>query len=261
VTQGESEYWDSVGREWARDRPQRLWREHSDAVNRALVDRWLPAGPCRVLKTDAFDEAFGGGIAGFLDPRGACTWVVDLSVTVIEEARARNTGLRGVGADVRSLPFQAQCFDAAVSLSTLDHFDSLEDLERALAELRRVLRPKGRLLITMDNPGNPALALRARLPYPWLHRIGLVPYYVGVTVDRRRLGEMLDRAGFAVAEVRATQHVPRAPAIALAALLSRVGGRRARRAFLRVAAGLEAMERLPTRFLTGYFVAARAIRR
>jgi hypothetical protein len=33
-----------------------------------------------------------------------------------------------------------------------------------------------------------------------------------------------------------------------------------RRAFLRVAAGLEAMERLPPWFLTGYFVAAQAIR-
>ena len=261
MTHRETGYWDSVGREWARDRPQRLWREHSDAVNRALVDRWLPAGPCRVLKTDAFDEAFGGGIAGYLDSRGACTWLVDLSVTVIEEARAGNPGLKGVGADVRSLPFPPECFDAAVSLSTLDHFDSLGDLERALAELRRVLRPSGRLVITMDNPGNPAVTLRARLPYAWLHRIGLVPYYVGVTVGRRRLAELLDRAGFAVTEVRATQHVPRAPAIALAGLLSRVGGRRARRAFLRVAGGLEAVERLPTRYLTGYFVAARAIRR
>lgn len=51
--------------------------------------------------------------------------------------------VRGVAED---LPFDAASFDAAVSATTFDH---LLDPERALAELRRVLAPGGRLLAWM----------------------------------------------------------------------------------------------------------------
>jgi hypothetical protein len=40
-----------------------LWREHSDAVNGALLVRWLARESCGLLlKTDLFDEAMGEGL-------------------------------------------------------------------------------------------------------------------------------------------------------------------------------------------------------
>src|SRR5204863_6785753 len=50
-----------------------------------------------------------------------------------------------------------------------------------LAELRRVLSPHGRLVVTLDNGLNPVVALRNRLPLGILRRVGAVPYFVGVT--------------------------------------------------------------------------------
>jgi hypothetical protein len=36
--------WDSVAKIWQRPPAQTLWRRHSDRVNSALVERWLPGG-------------------------------------------------------------------------------------------------------------------------------------------------------------------------------------------------------------------------
>ena len=256
-----TEYWGSVGAAWSRRRPQRLWRAHSDAVNRALLSRWLPR-PCgRVLKTDAFDEAFGSGLIGGFAARADDIWLIDLSTTILGEARKNSQGSRSIVADVRRLPFPTGFFGSVVSISTLDHFDSPRDIEASLAEIHRVLSPGGCLVVTMDNPQNPVVALRNHLPWAWLHRIGLVPYYVGATLDRRSLVEMLERVGFDVTDVDALQHVPRAPTVAAAGLVSRLGSAGAEHAFLSGIAVFEQVRAWPSRFRTGYFVAARGIRR
>ena len=39
----ESAYWDGVGTEWTHTRPDRLWREYTDRLQIALLDRWLEA--------------------------------------------------------------------------------------------------------------------------------------------------------------------------------------------------------------------------
>ncbi len=254
--------WGAVGEEWERRRPQRLWRAHSDAVNAALLRDWLPAaGARRALKTDAFDEAFGGGLASLLRERFEEVWEIDLAVAVLRAARRRHPDLRVLGADVRRLPFASGSVDGIVSLSTLDHFEDETAIHAALAECARVLRPGGRLIVTLDNPGNPLVALRNRLPLGWLRQIGLVPYYVGRTLDRRGLEAALEGAGLEALEVRAILHVPRAPAVAAARLVGRAFGDGGWRGFLRIAGAFEALGGWPTRFATGYFVAALAVRR
>jgi ubiquinone/menaquinone biosynthesis C-methylase UbiE len=75
---------------------------------------------------------------------------VDRSQALIEEARRRAGGERWpklARADYRELPQADESFDAALNLfSSLGYFGDEEDT-RALAEIRRVLRPGGRLLI------------------------------------------------------------------------------------------------------------------
>jgi SAM-dependent methyltransferase len=69
-------------------------------------------------------------------------------------------GMRGVIGDVRRLPFEDGSFDVAFCISTLEHVGAdnrvygVEDggaggMEEALAELRRVLGRRGRLLVTV----------------------------------------------------------------------------------------------------------------
>lgn len=253
------EDWGAIADEWERRRPQRVWRAHSDAVNAELLARWLPEGEGRVLKTDAFDEAFGPGVAVPLRERFDEVWELDVAPAVLVAVRRRHPGLRVFASDVRQLPLGDSTVDVVVSLSTLDHFENAGEIEVGLREIARVLRSGGRLVVTLDNPGNPLVAVRNRLP--WLRRIGVIPYYVGETLDRRNLRESLERVGFDVLEIDAIQHAPRAPVVALGWAIARLAGDRGARELLRLAGAFERLRGWPTRFRTGYFVAALAVRR
>ena len=240
-------YWDAVLAGW-RDTPgTALLRAYSDAANRRLLAAWLPERCRRLLKTDVFDEAVAGGLSPFLASRAESVVAVDASSAAVTAARRRYPELDVRVADVRALPFEDGSFDAVVSTSTLDHFSARADVEAAVRELHRVLEPGGLLVLTLDNPWNPLVALRNALPFRPLARIGLVPYYVGATCDPRRLRTLLGETGFLVEELAAVLHVPRVAARAL-------------RPPLRLLLEGERLGRWPTRFLTGQFVAARARR-
>lgn len=258
---GPVQYWDEVAEEW-RASPQTLWRAHSDAVNSALFERWFPPRRvARVLKTDLFDEGVGRGLYDLLSAHARHVVGMDLSTEVARAARSNHPRLTATGADVRRLPFAEGAFDVIVSNSTLDHFDSLREIPGSLRELRRVLRTDGELLLTLDNLLNPLVALRNTLPFALLHRLGLVPYRVGATCGPRRLFRMLREAGFEVLDHSVVMHCPRVLAVALASLCEKRAGSRMRRRVLGWWAAFEILARWPTRYLTGYFIAVRAVKR
>ncbi len=239
-----------------------LWRAHSDAVNGALLAAWWPADHAlRLLKTDLFDEAVAVGLYPSLASRAQVVIGIDISPLVIRSARSRYPGLRAVGADVRCLPFPAHTFDVIVSNSTLDHFKSSNEIVLSLRELRRVLRPSGHLLLTLDNRTNPFVALRNALPFRLLNALGLVPYPVGATCDARRLQRMLGETGFEVLNTGTILHCPRVLAVALARLLEKCAGTQLQERYLRLLMSFERLSHWPTRSMTGYFVATIAVRR
>jgi SAM-dependent methyltransferase len=80
---------------------------------------------------------------------GYCVTGVDRSPTLLAEARRRagDDGPALVEADYRELPFADESFDAALNLFTSLGFYGDEEDVKALAEIGRVLRPAGRLVI------------------------------------------------------------------------------------------------------------------
>lgn len=253
-------YWDSVARSWGEKHPFALWRAHSDSINQDLLRRWLPARPVeRLLKTDVFDESCSHGLLPFLEDRARSVIGIDVSQESLQTTQRRSLRSRLVRADVRGLPFASGSFDCVVSNSTLDHFTSKAQIALSLAELNRVLRPGGTLVITLDNMANPLVWLRNHLPLQWLTRSGIVPYFVGESLGPRALRSHVEGAGFEVAETTAIMHCPRVAAVAAGRLL-RSRGERAKRRFLRCLSPFEALGALPTRYLSGYFVAARAVK-
>lgn len=65
------------------------------------------------------------------------------------EAARRNLSLRTAAADMRRLPFPDGRFDTVVSAdNSLPHLLTEQDVHAALAEMRRVLRPDGLLLVS-----------------------------------------------------------------------------------------------------------------
>ena len=254
-------YWDLALNQWGQS-PQRLWRVHSDAVNSALVADWLPAAMVpRILKTDLFDEALGEGLYVLLTSKTKSRVGMDLSFGTVQAARARYPALAATRADVRLLPFADDAFDVVVSNSTLDHLESKAHIIVALRDLHRVLRTGGHLLLTLDNPMNPLIALRNALPFPLWQRMGVVPYYVGATIGPIRLRRILVQLGFEVLEVRALMHCPRVIAIPIAWAVGRYAMPATKRRYLRLLMAFECLSRWPLPLVTGHFVAAKAVKR
>ena len=257
-------YWESVAEAWRIAGRQRLWREFTDRQQIALLTRWSSGwdgGGRRpdLLKTDLFDEVASRGIAPWLLASGSHVTGIDVAPAIVAEAVALNPGLEAVVADVRSLPFAEASFDVVFSGSTLDHFESAADIQTALGELRRVLRPGGTLILTLDNPVNPIIWLRNGPLLGLLRHIGIVPYQVGATLGPRSLQRAVQAAGLDVVETTAVMHCPRAIAVALAGLMEGLS-RSWQESFLRHIQTWERLERWPTRWLTGHYVAVHAIK-
>lgn len=87
-------------------------------------------------------------VARWLQPGGTLD-VLDVDKTMVDATtrRARQKGIGNIKAtqgDAASLPYPTNSFDAAYLVITLGE---LADQDRAMSELRRVLKPGGRLVI------------------------------------------------------------------------------------------------------------------
>src|SRR5262249_20926903 len=81
---------------------------------------------------------------------------LDFSVRMLQRARRKSSTIEWVEGDLLSLPFPEGTFDAATVGFGVRN---VEDLAGALAELRRVLRPGGRLgVLEITRPTGPARA-------------------------------------------------------------------------------------------------------
>jgi ubiquinone/menaquinone biosynthesis C-methylase UbiE len=135
-------------------------REDDPSLYRAVFDSLDVGAGASVLDVGC---GTGGGVRALatrVEGLGRAVGV-DKSETMISEARAR-TGARPTPteflvADAHALPFPDETFDAAFSLRV---FEILRDPRQVLAEMARVLRPGGRVVVngpdvdawTIDSP-------------------------------------------------------------------------------------------------------------
>lgn len=113
----------------------------------------------RMLKTDLCEEAFGLDQVLFsLTDKTGGIFACDISEEVVKKAAKRKdtkrTGHKYLSADVRKLPFKENTFDFIISTSTLDHFADDNQLIQSLKELKRVLKPKGVMIVALNNKNN-----------------------------------------------------------------------------------------------------------
>lgn len=179
-----------------------------------LDRRWRRATlrAARLLPGDrVLDLGCGTGDLALAAARTASVTGVDVSHRMLLRAREKASAAGGgwpalelVRGSAFELPFADGRFDAAVSGFVLRNLD---DLERALAELARVLRPGGRLaMVDITEPANPAMR--------WLFDayLAVVAPALGTVVGRRREYMYL---------ARSIAQIPPPPA--LVAMLGRTG--------------------------------------
>jgi demethylmenaquinone methyltransferase / 2-methoxy-6-polyprenyl-1,4-benzoquinol methylase len=142
-----------------------------DAMNRVMTagldQRWRRAAAHAAVRPgDAvLDACCGTGDLALACARaGGIVTGLDFSERMLERARRKGPALRWVEGDLLALPFADAAFDAATVGFGVRNVD---DLVRALAELRRVLRAGGRLAILEITQPRGALAPFYRL---WFDR-------------------------------------------------------------------------------------------
>jgi demethylmenaquinone methyltransferase/2-methoxy-6-polyprenyl-1,4-benzoquinol methylase len=120
-----------------------------DAMNRVMTAgldrRWRAQTAAAVVRPGdrVLDACCGTGDLALACARaGGRVTGVDFSERMLARARAKSSAVEWVQGDALELPFADGSFDAA---SVGFGVRNLDDLSRGLAELRRVLRPGGRL--------------------------------------------------------------------------------------------------------------------
>ncbi|MDH3690106.1 MAG: methyltransferase domain-containing protein [Gammaproteobacteria bacterium] len=255
------EYWDGVAREFE-CRPFHLdpflGKLKRDAYL-GLVQRWAPRHASgTVLKTDLFEECFGpDALVPGLAEHAEFVVGFDVSPKMARLAEAKfGNHNRFIAADVRRLPFASDYFDLIVSPSTLDHFEDPRDLGISLQELARILKPNGRLIVSLDNRQNifdPLLRL--------ISRFGWIPFYLGRSYTAAELRQELETVGFKVHEATAILHNPRLVAVASIGLARKLGWKPLQRFVQRSLEASQCLEQTRLRYYTGSFVAALAVKR
>jgi ubiquinone/menaquinone biosynthesis C-methylase UbiE len=177
-----------------------------------------------------------GEIAAAIDHLGYQITACDLADEMIDIARRSYAGTSVnwvcLEPDWEDLPFEDSSFDGVVASSV---FEYLDDVPRVAAELARVLRPEGILLLTVPNPCNVvrkveagfySMLLRHRLP-PLLRRVQRIDSYAAyLRLSRNRFEapgwqSVLSAAHFAALDENdfspeAWQHQAQSPLVLLA---------------------------------------------
>jgi SAM-dependent methyltransferase len=149
----------------------------------------------------ALDVGSGTGeFTAVLAEAGARAVGVEVASAAVERARARHPGLDFQLVPIEGpLPFEDNSFDLVWASEVIEH---VTDTARWLSEVRRVLAPRGRLLVTTPSHGRLRVALGGveRFSEPLGDHLHLY--------TKRSLGMLLHEFGFAEVRVRAVEGPP-----------------------------------------------------
>jgi SAM-dependent methyltransferase len=133
--------YDAVAREYAERFSDELAHKPLD---RELLDRFAPEVRGR---GEVADLGCGPGqTTAFLHAQGVRVRGLDISEGLLREARQRHPGIPFEPGDMLALPLADASLAGVVAFYAIVHLAPAE-LRRALAEMHRVLRPGGRLLL------------------------------------------------------------------------------------------------------------------
>ena len=163
------------------------WYEHLYATLHAVLRaELLPSA--ELPEPRALDAGCGTGFqTAILDEMGYAAHGLDLSRELLRAARRRLGRVPLAQGDVQALPYRDGSFTAATCCgSTLSYVD---DARQALAEISRVLRPGGRLLVECEGRWSLDLGwawLSGLLGDPWGYELGPGEVWRAATTPRDR---------------------------------------------------------------------------
>lgn len=113
----------------------------------------------------------------------------DISYELLKSAQDKGRVNKILVGDVESIPFGDETFDFIIGISILHHLD----IDRALEEIKRVLKKGGKIILSEPNMANPQIFLQKNIR--WLKEfVGDTP--TETAFFRHKLGAILRKNGF-----------------------------------------------------------------
>jgi 2-polyprenyl-3-methyl-5-hydroxy-6-metoxy-1,4-benzoquinol methylase len=147
LAHGAGEVWN-----WETSAGKLRWQRRVEMLTRHLV-----AG-ARVLELGCGTGYFTRSLA----KSGATITAIDISPDLLESAKQQipAPNVRFELENAYAMSFPADSFDSVVGSSVLHHLD----VEKAVAEIHRVLKPSGSIYFTEPNMMNPQIAVQKNIP-------------------------------------------------------------------------------------------------
>jgi 2-polyprenyl-3-methyl-5-hydroxy-6-metoxy-1,4-benzoquinol methylase len=136
--------------------PNELWRELEEST-KSLIREFATDGQ-RILDVGV---GLGRTLSAFttLDRHG-----IDISLDYLKVARG--AGIDAIFSRIEDMPYEDDSFDIVVTCDVLEH---VFDFHRCCAQLVRVLKPGGILVVRVPNRENLAPYLSPEMPYETVH--------------------------------------------------------------------------------------------
>lgn len=148
-------HFDQIAGEYDESFPSHVVEHYLEKRSR-FIQQHCPAGT-------ALDVGCGTGLlAERLADAGYEVSGVDPSEGMLAVLRARRPEIRVQPASGADLPFADDTFDVVFSVAVMHHIAKAEAVRRTLAEMLRVAKPRGRVIVWDHNPLNPYWRLLMR---------------------------------------------------------------------------------------------------
>jgi ubiquinone/menaquinone biosynthesis C-methylase UbiE len=148
VSQASPSHFDDIAEHYDASLPAHV-SEHYLAKRVSFIEAHCRRG--RVL-----DVGCGtGALASRLSAEGFEVVGVDPSEAMLQVMRRRAPGIEAVRASGTALPFEDASFDLSLSVAAFHHIADPPAVRRTVAEMVRVTRSRGHILIWDHNPRNP----------------------------------------------------------------------------------------------------------
>jgi SAM-dependent methyltransferase len=143
---------------------------YDESLPAHVVEHYLRKRTAFVLancpRGDGLDVGCGTGVLAERLARAGFQMVgVDPSKGMLEILEERTPLVRPVHASGTGLPFDDSSFELVITVAVMHHIAEPDDVRQTLAEMVRVVKPSGRVVVWDHNPRNPYWGrLMARVP-------------------------------------------------------------------------------------------------
>jgi len=201
----EKNYWNSIAKKAKKHHLEKNIARYKRQENISVIKKWCTnLKSKRILKTDLFEEMLiTDSFFDWLQTKSKNVFGMDISNEIVNKSKKNFPKGNFFVEDIKKTSFKDDSFDLVISNSTLDHM-SRGDLLHSLNEINRILKPKGQLILTIDNKENKR--------YYFFYQINkyfcISPFRQERCYSKKETIDVLKKTGFEIEETTGIIHIP-----------------------------------------------------